>query len=171
MRTDKFTKKTTHFIETGSHKGDGIELALQSGFEVIYSIELDLNYFKLCNEKFKNNPNVHIILGDSYYELEKLISFYKDTPFTYWLDGHYCGEGSGFGVKETPLMKELEVILTRKNIKDELIYVDDMRLYRNFDNEVNISNIEQLIKKWKPDCKTWYEPTIHDSSDILCIEY
>jgi hypothetical protein len=170
MRQAKFINKTPNFIETGSYIGIGIDLALQSGFEKVYSIELFDEFYILCKDKFKDNTKVEIIHGDSFYELEKLLNSKPDVPFTYWLDGHFSGEGTGHGILETPLIKELEVILSR-NVDGELIYVDDMRLYRNFDDDINIAKIKELLLKYKPNATVWYESSIHDPTDILCISY
>ena len=170
MRSEKCKKKTEKFIETGSYIGNGIELALLSGFEKIYSIELSEDYFNLCSDKFRYNNKVELILGDSYYELKKLLNKYPDTSFTYWLDGHYSGGDTAFGVEETPIIKELESILSR-NVGGELIYIDDMRLYRDMNKVVNIKRMEDLIRMYKPDCKCWFESTSFDSKDIFCLEY
>lgn len=170
MRTALFEKKTENFIETGSYHGFGIGLALRSGFSKVYSIELTPHFFHECAGMYSHDPRVHMILGDSFYKLEELLQANPDTPFTYWLDGHYSGGNTGFGVKETPLLKELEVILSRK-VDGELIYVDDMRLYRSFDEEVNIESIEALVKKYRPEAITHYEATEYDPQDILVISY
>jgi hypothetical protein len=170
MRTELFKQKTKNFIETGSYIGIGIDLAIRSGFENIFSIEIQQHFYEKCLDKFKHNTNVNLILGDSFFELEKLLNQYPDTPFTYWLDGHYSGGNTGKGVKETPLLRELEVILSR-GIDGELIYVDDMRIYRTFDDEVNSNSIKELIKKYKPNATLWYESSPHDPQDCLCIEY
>lgn len=170
MRNDIFKRKTDQFIETGSYIGLGIELALRSGFDKIYSIELADHYYNLCCEKFKDDIQIELILGDSYYELGKLLNNNSNIPFTYWLDGHYSGGDTGFGVEETPLIRELEFILSR-SVEGELIYVDDMRIYRNMNDSVNLEKIKELLKKYKPNCKVWYEPTQFDPQDILCIEY
>ena len=170
MRTEKFKRKTDWFIETGSYIGLGIDLALRSGFDTVFSIEIAETYYNLCDIKFKNEPRVKLILGDSYYKLGELLDKYSTTPFTYWLDGHYSGGDTGFGVEETPLIRELEFILSR-NIEGELIYVDDMRLYQNMNECVNIEKIKALLKKYKPNCEVWYESTQFDPQDILCIEY
>ncbi len=170
MRLDKFDKKTEAFIETGSHVGLGIDLAILSGFSEIYSIELVEIYYLGCVEKFKDVSKVNLILGDSFYELGKILKKNPNKPFTYWLDGHFSGDDTGFGVKETPLMKELETILER-NIDGELIYVDDMRLYRNFDEETNIEKIYELLKKYKRHGKIHYLSSPHDIEDILVIDY
>lgn len=169
MRSELFKRKTVGFIETGSHVGFGIELAIRSGFDEIYSIELTDHYYQFCVDKFSGNGRVNIIHGDSFYELEKLLNNHN-KPFTYWLDGHYSGDDTGNGVKESPLLKELEVILSR-GVDGELIYIDDMRIYREFDNELNIVSILNIINKYRPDSKIWSEPSPLDENDILCIEY
>jgi len=170
MRNQLFKRRTAEFIETGSHTGIGIQLALMSGFSKIYSIELVDNYFNECVEKFKNNSNVYLILGDSYFKLKELLDNNPNIPFTYWLDGHYSGGDTGFGVEESPLMKELETILSRE-VKGELIYVDDMRLYREFNESLNFPNMVKLIKRYQPDAVIWYESSPYDIEDILAIEY
>lgn len=170
MRSEPFKQKTDKFIETGSHVGLGIDLALRSGFDVVYSIELTDQYYNYCIDKFKNDGRVHLIQGDSYYELEKLLNDNENTPFTYWLDGHYSGDDTGSGVVESPILKELESILSR-GVGGELIYIDDMRIYRNFDESLNIESIKNIIKKYRPNCNVWYESSAFDPQDILCVEY
>jgi hypothetical protein len=100
--------------------------------------------------------------------LEKLIAKFPGEAFTYWLDGHYSGGDTGKGVKESPLLQELEVILKR-NLRGEMIYIDDMRLYRAFDSELHIDAIQDLIARYAPHSDTWTESTIHDQNDILVI--
>jgi hypothetical protein len=170
MRFENFKQKTKAFIETGSYIGLGIDLAIRSGFETIYSIELAEHYYNECKAKFKNDDRVNLILGDSYYKLEELLNDNPNTQFTYWLDGHYSGGDTGFGVKETPLMKELGIILSRP-ILGELIYIDDMRLYRDFNEEVNFKNIVDIVKEYKPNAIVWFEPSNWDSEDIMVIDY
>lgn len=170
MRNALFKRKTDYFIETGSYIGIGIDIAIQSGFSKIFSIEIHPDFYNQCKLKFSDKNHVSLILGDSFFELEKLLNQYPNTPFTYWLDGHYSGEGTGCGFKESPLIKELEVIMSR-GVDGELIYVDDMRIYRTFDDELNSNSIKETIKKYKPNATLWYEPSQYDPQDILCIEY
>ena len=78
----------SYFIETGSYYGGGIEFAIEAGFKNIISIEITQKYYELCKEKFKNNKNVKIVLGDSVKELGNILSKIN-KPVTFWLDGHY----------------------------------------------------------------------------------
>lgn len=75
------------FIETGSYLGDGIQQALNAGFQNIISIELSDKYYSISTNRFINNHNIKIIKGDSYKVLPDII---KDinTNITFWLDGH-----------------------------------------------------------------------------------
>ena len=66
------------FIETGSFEGAGIQRALDVGFETIISIEYAKRYYDLCVEKFKNNKNVKIYLGDSVSTLPKILADIKE---------------------------------------------------------------------------------------------
>lgn len=169
MRNKKFIKKTDYFIETGSCIGDGIQLAIESGFEKIYSIELSPDLYNQCKNRFSGNENIEIILGDSSYKLKELLEKNPGNKFTYWLDGHYSGGITAKGEKECPLKEELEAILSR-NVEGEIIYIDDMRLYRNH-LDINLNDILDLIKKYKPDAEFRFEPSDLDPEDYMIIEY
>jgi hypothetical protein len=158
----KFLKKTEKYIETGSYEGGSIQLAIDSGFSEIYSIELDKTLYEKCVNRFKENKNIHLLCGDSSIELLKVLKENPNTPFTYWLDAHSS--------HSTPLIAELEMILSRP-VLGELIYVDDMRLYNNFNSDVNIEKITQIIQKYKPNAKISYEDDIWSKDDILVIDY
>lgn len=165
----KFKKINDNFIETGSHLGDGIRLAIDSGFKNIISIELSENYFNKCKETFKNNENVNLVLGDSYYELSSILKN-NNSRYTYWLDGHYSGGDTANGVLEFPIMKELEVILKR-NVSGEIIYIDDMRILRDYNKKININAINKMVKKHKTGFNIYFEPSDLDDQDIMVIEY
>ncbi len=117
----------------------------------------------------KNNQIVSIIKGDSYNELNKLISQINE-PFTYWLDGHYSGGKTGFGFLEFPIMIELESILKR-NINDEIIYIDDMRILENYSKTINKNLIIELVNKYKNNFNISYERSEFYKEDIMIIEY
>ncbi len=162
--------KNNHFIETGSLFGDGIKVAIESGFKKITSFEIDKSLYEHCVNRYKDYPDVEIILGDSSIELPKFLNKNTDTPFTYWLDGHYSGGITGCGTKEFPIMEELESILQR-NVKKEVIYIDDLRLLRSFSDEINLDKIKNMCLSYKPECKISFESSDYDLEDILIIEY
>lgn len=168
-KINKFKNKTQSFIETGSYMGDGIQLAIDSGFEKIYSIEISESHYKFCKDKFANNKNVKLIKGDSFFELKQLIDNSKD-PFTYWLDGHYSGGTTGFGELEFPIMVELESILKR-GVNGETIYIDDMRILRNYSDDINEYKMKEILSKYKKEFTITFEKSNHDENDIMIFEY
>ena len=169
-RNTNFKQKTKCFIETGTLNGDGIQLALNSGFQWVMSIELGEGIHSRARAKFAGNDKVITLQGDSSKVLPEVLETFKGTPFTYWLDGHYSGGVTALGEKESPLMEELESILSR-GVDGELIYIDDMRIYRDFNDEINTKNILELVKKYKPDAQYWLEPSGWDDEDVLAIDY
>jgi hypothetical protein len=167
-----FKNKNKNFIETGSYLGDGIELALKSGFDIVHSIEIYDKNYNHCTQRFINDKKVNLIKGDSYIELNNLINSKENIKksFTYWLDGHYSGGETGIGILEFPIMIELEAILKR-NVDNEIIYIDDMRILRDYSDSINESSILDLIKKYKKEFEISYEESDYDTNDIMVIEY
>ena len=150
MKID-FTKYLSPvFFETGSYVGDGIEAAIEAGFEEIYSIELSLKYHNICKERFKDNPNVHLIFGDSAKNLWEAI---KDInkPITFWLDGHYSSGDTAHGKYAVPLIQELEQI-KKHPINYHKILIDDIRLLRSKRSEFStfpksLIQIEDMLRE------------------------
>ena len=120
--------KNKFFVETGCFTGDGIQFAIESGFEKIYSIELSDKYFNICKERFKDNRNVTMIKGDSALILFDVIKELNDS-ITFWLDGHFCYGDTAYGLYSAPLIQELEQI-SKHAIKTHTILVDDMRVWK-----------------------------------------
>jgi hypothetical protein len=135
------------FIETGTAYGDGVQSALDAGFDEVYSVELNPNLFKKCKERFKNNSNVNLICGSSEEELPQILESISD-PFVLWLDAHWSG-GEYIGeLMDVYLPKELNAIKKySEKFNDSVIMVDDMNHYmgnKNFCEEV-----EKLINEIK----------------------
>jgi hypothetical protein len=108
------------FFETGTHKGDGVQNALDMGFEEVVSIEILPELYERCVSRFKGKEDkVHLFLGDSNERMEEMLELIKE-PSLIFLDGHF-NNGD-------PLWKELE-ILKNHPIKTHTIIVDDMPNY------------------------------------------
>ena len=155
------------FIETGSYYGDGIKKALDAGFENIISIEITPKYYELCKKKFKDYPNVEIILGDTVDVLPEIL---KNTTeaCTIWLDAHYTEPSTNFGEKWCPLMEELE------NLKDSLvphtILINDLRIWTQAIYDFNIKDIKRKILEINSD----YTMSLAEGfipNDVLVAEY
>ena len=137
------------FIETGSYRGDGIQLALDAGFKAIYSIELGMILYLNCIERFKGMDNVNITLGDSANMLP-LVLKEINNPVTFWLDGHYSGEDTVMGNQNTPLIQELEAIKNH-SIKTHTIIIDDLRTWYKDTHGFDTLDLMKKILEINPD--------------------
>ena len=166
-KTENFSKYPNGiFIETGSFLGDGIQQALNAGFNKVISIELSDKYFEISKNRFANNPNVEIVKGDSFKVLPDVLKDI-DEPVTFWLDGHHsCGD-TALGDHWAPLMQELDVIKEHP-IKTHTILIDDMRCWE-LPNEVHGFYKDDIFKKLSelnPDYQLTYEDGLQEN-DIL----
>lgn len=154
------------FIETGSFMGDGIQQALDAGFNRIISIELAEKYYNISTDRFKGDPRVKVIFGDSYKVLPEILKEI-DEPVTFWLDGHHsCGD-TALGDYWAPLMKELEAI-ENHHIKNHTILIDDMRCWKE-PNEVHgfyEKDIMDKLRKINPKYTTKFINGVEEN-DIL----
>lgn len=134
------------FVETGSHTGDGIQLALDAGFSRVISIELSDKYYNYCRQRFANDSRVTIVQGDTAFILYDVIKEIDDR-ITFWLDGHHsCGD-TALGAFWAPLMQELDAI-KRHHRNDHTILIDDMRCWKE-PNPVHGFYEPDLIAKLK----------------------
>jgi len=154
-----------YFIETGSCTGDGIQKALEAGFEHIISIELAPHYYRHCCQRFASFSNVAMLLGDS-TEILPLLLQTIEAPATFWLDGHYSEWDTARGESNTPLMAELESIRQHR-IKTHTLMIDDARLFGAV--EFDFLTLDEVIKKIK-EINTRYVISFEDGhipNDVL----
>jgi hypothetical protein len=135
------------FFETGTHKGDGVQNALDMGFEEVISIEILPELYERCVSRFKGKEDkVHLFLGDSNERMEEMLELIKE-PSLIFLDGHF-NNGD-------PLWKELE-ILKNHPIKTHTIIVDDMPNYYG-----NGEKVKEKLLEINPDYTLVYEDSLN----------
>lgn len=154
-----------YFVETGSCIGSGIEMALQTGFSEIHSIELSPKFYNECREKFAPYSHVHLWFGDSSVVLPEVIGEIEE-PITFWLDGHWSGGETAKGATNTPLLEELKAIGNHP-IKTHTLLIDDVRCFgtSHFD-EIPLSKIIEKILEINPDYLISYRNGFQ-ANDIL----
>jgi hypothetical protein len=156
------------FIETGSYLGDGIQAALDAGFTHVISIELSSYYYSVCQDRFKNNSRVELVLGDSVIVLPEVIKGIHEQC-TFWIDAHYSGGDTATGIAPVPMMEELEIIF-KHEIKTHTIIIDDMRAVGVGGDtswgRLNKKKIEELILSINSEYKIHYEFGV-EPNDIL----
>ena len=116
--------RNIHLVETGSYLGKGIQVALDAGYEQVYSVEVLPELYEYCQNRFQNEEKVHLWLGDSSQLLWDMIQDIRE-PITFWLDGHYS-QGKKLVKKSSPILEELDII-KRHPIKNHVILIDDVR--------------------------------------------
>ena len=138
------------FIETGCYMGNGIQKALEAGFSVIYSLDISPHFVQHCQNRFRNNSNVHVLLKDTRTHLQDVLVDIHE-PVTFWLDAHNGSpDPKAIGVSNTPLMEELEQI-KRHPIKTHTILIDDLhccgRIYFDY---LSLEDIKAKVLEINP---------------------
>ncbi len=166
-----------YFVETGTYKGGGIQVALDVGFEHIISIEIDPELYKIALKIYEEKPNVKLILGDSALVLWNVIKDIHE-PITFWLDSHIVEENMDFEgyIDQVPLMLELDII-KRHPIKTHTILVDDRRMMaaRKLTGgwmspkwkEIKESAVVNKLLEINPDYIIEYQDSKNDEQDII----
>lgn len=157
-----------YFIETGSFKGETIQLALDAGFKKIRSVELNEDNYNLCKERFKDNLNVELYFGESeilFWEMIKDINI----PSVFFLDSHYSGYGGDYvtskGRSFSSIVSELKT-LSYHPIKNHTILIDDRRDFGTINMDyISESEILRLIRSINFNYTIYYET----GSDALSI--
>lgn len=147
----KYKKYSNIFVETGTCGGNGVQTALDCGFERVISIEVDTNFYNQCKARFKNKDNIQLIHGDSGKILFDVIKDI-DERMIFWLDGHvsFPENQAERGEKYNPIADELNQI-AKHHIKNHIHLIDDRRLFGtpDFDNltENDLKNMILNINK------------------------
>lgn len=130
------------FIETGTYKGDTL-FSCKNYFEELFSIELSHELFLYCKDRFLNENKIHIYEGNSGEVLPNIIK--KDSrPILFWLDAHYSRGDTTTGDDHSPIVKELDFILS--NIENFCILIDDARDFNGKNGYPTMSFLKRLIK-------------------------
>lgn len=140
-------------VETGTFLGDTVA-HFESKFDRIYSIELSEELANKAKKRFRGNPKVSIIQGDSGLVLRELTQK-LDRPCLFWLDGHYSSEffvGDEYiitakGDLNTPIISELKCIL--ESPLSHVILIDDARLFVNKYDYPSLDEVKNLVGQFK----------------------
>lgn len=145
------------FVETGSHMGDGIQPALDVGFDHVHSIDLPyVSTNQICASRFSDNSKVTLHLGDSRACLKALLPTLA-CPLVFWLDAHACGTAGSY--MDVPLLGELELIASH-GIKTHTILIDDARLLGSKDLFIPM---ESLLNALAAINRSYHIELIHSS--------
>jgi hypothetical protein len=112
------------FVETGTFAGDTID-AVADRFDRVYSIELDPEWHRRAVERFRGRPAITLLQGDSGVRLQEVLDTLTE-PALFWLDAHYSGPLTARAALDSPIVNELETILSHP-VRGHVVLIDDMR--------------------------------------------
>lgn len=131
--------KVENLIETGTGKAEVVrDVSCINQNLNIHTIEIIEPLYEKNKINFSYLKNVNWHLGSSVDVLPKILpSLVGNTLF--WMDAHFPGADFGFASyedekdhdKRLPLKKELEVILTNKDITNDIFVLDDLWIYED----------------------------------------
>jgi hypothetical protein len=125
-------------VETGTCKGDSIKHAQPFDFSKIFSIEIHKPLAEKCQKLFQTDDRINILNTDSVTGLKQIGSQLKGNC-VFWLDAHFPGSDTGYtgyldeerSSLNMPLLKELQFISTRQEAYDDVILIDDLRMFED----------------------------------------
>jgi len=148
------------FVETGTFKGEGVQAALDAGFDCIYTVEVDPFCSGYCLRRFEDRAiRVHLHRGDSREFLRDFLP-HLTTRATFWLDSHYCGAEGG-QIDDVPLLAELALIREHL-LRIHHILIDDVRLMGTPDLPVRFKEVRRALRRINPD----YQMKLIDSPEF-----
>lgn len=157
---NKYKNKAEIFIESGTHVGGTVQVAIRMGFKKIYTVELARHFYEMAIRNFKQYPSVFPIFGDTAVEIPKILANI-DEPCLFWLDGHWSKGDTALGPVEVPLYQELDQI-KKHNRNDHTILIDDVRLMGNEWKDISLEGVKnkllQINKNYKLSFENGYMP-------------
>jgi hypothetical protein len=125
---------TEVWIETGTYHGESDIVALDYGYPIIKSVEINPSFvavasknINLYRNKIGSKSVVELQQGSSPDVLRRIIN--RDKSTTFWLDAHWSHYGSPGSLDETygecPLIEELKSILSQPWRVPFYVAIDD----------------------------------------------
>ncbi len=129
------------FVETGTHLGDTLAYVARDRDVRCTSIELSPSLHRAAEERFRNWENVAVLQGDSGELLAGVLGRLQ-RPGLFWLDGHYSGAGTAKGASDSPVERELDIIMASA-IRGHVVLIDDARC---FTGEGGYPQLDELLR-------------------------
>ena len=138
------------FVETGTYHGE--MLATQKEFfNQLFSIELDRQLYRRARKRFALDEHVFVVPGDSAFVLPFVLNKVSG-PALFWLDAHAMIDGVQ-GELLTPIREELRAILEHGPLSDDVILIDDARLFGSAQDYPSVREVEEIVHHYYP---RWY---------------
>jgi hypothetical protein len=127
-----------YFVETGTWRGDSLAYAAKFSFKKLYSIEIVPEIAEQARKRFQNDRRIKILTGSSHLLFPDILKEI-DGNALFWLDAHFPGAEEGIkgyndhnsSVERLPLEYEIEIIRNTRKNNNDLIIIDDLRIYED----------------------------------------
>jgi len=136
-------------VETGTYLGDTVA-TLRPRFRRVISIELSAQLAAAASERFTATPGVTILEGDSAQLLPSVLAD-LNGPALFWLDGHWSGGVTARGDVDSPVVAELEAVLSDRY--QHVVLIDDARCFVGWDGYPTLTELRGLIGRLRPNAK------------------
>lgn len=134
-------------VETGTYYGEMIA-ALRTSFEDIYTIELSVPLHDLARRRFKGDARIRVLQGDSGAVLPSILPN-LDRPTIFWLDGHYSAGVTAKTELDTPILVELDHILSAPDLGHVLV-IDDARDFGSDPGYPTLEAVREFVLARRP---------------------
>lgn len=160
------------FIEAGTHKGDSVKIAIESGFKKIYSCEPAIDRCSYCRERFKNEIESGLVVIEPKSSLE----FFEDIlpklneGAVFWLDSHKDDNVKGLeSLPPCPILSEIELI-HKYGIQDHILLIDDIRIFGNvgWGKDIKVKDIEDKLKLIDKNCQVSFVNGYTKNDILVC---
>lgn len=135
------------WIETGTYRGEGLNLAYEAGFLEMHSIDIEER--KDIAYKYPGYGTVKRYIDSSPTVLNWLLPTI-DAKCQFWLDAHWqMFDGTDPGPNPFPLLDELREIAKHKR-NDHVIIIDDMLIMQKDITGYDFNDIKAELLKINP---------------------
>ena len=135
------------FVETGTFYGAMID-RVRRDFDRVISIELSEELYARNEARFRSDPGVTLIQGDSAVELGPVVEALTE-PALFWLDAHFAGPDSAGAGQQVPVHTELRHILGSPY--PHVVFIDDGELFGTDPTYPTIDELVRFVREIDPD--------------------
>jgi hypothetical protein len=150
------------FVETGTFQGRTARWAADH-FARVITIEGSKEIYESNLARHRDAANLEFLVGDSRHVLAEVVPR-LGRPAIFWLDSHWCGEGTFGKEAECPLLEEIAAI--NRSSESHIILIDDARFFlapplepHRFEDW---PTIDAVISRLKCDTDRYYVVVIED---------
>jgi len=137
------------FVETGTYMGEMVAAMLRR-FRHIYSVELSDVLYEKAAARFARHPQVKVFHGDSATQMGRILREAEGRRTLFWLDAHWSGGSTARGDVVSPIVSELDQILS-PSTGTPVILIDDAYCFVGANDYPTVDEICRQVARLRPD--------------------